>query len=58
MLNLKTHYEQVPLEIVRKIIAEQILTETVVEPYPGIDKEMLNEGLSEVEGQSVTQPSH
>jgi hypothetical protein len=55
MFNLKTHYPQVPLEIVRKIIEEQLRTEVTNARYPGIDKETLNEVLSEKEGQSIAE---
>jgi hypothetical protein len=53
MFNLKTHYEQVPLEIVRKIMDEQLRAEATKAPYPGIDKEALNEVLSEEEAQCI-----
>jgi hypothetical protein len=56
MLNLKTHYQQVPLEIVRKIMEEQLLAEAANARYPEIDKETLNDVFSEADGQSFTQP--
>lgn len=42
MLISKTHFEQVPLEIVRKIVAEQILQETAL-----LDRETRKKALEE-----------
>jgi hypothetical protein len=56
MFNLKTHYEQVPLEIVRKIMAEQPQAGTKTAGYPEIDEETRNEVPFGAEGQSITQP--
>jgi HEPN domain-containing protein len=55
MFNLKTHYEQVPLEIVRKIMDEQLGAEATNARYPGIDQETLTEVLSEEKAQSIAQ---
>jgi hypothetical protein len=57
MFNPKTHFEQVPLEAVRKIVEEQLRTEAASEPYQGIDKETLSEVLLEAEGRSIAQPN-
>jgi hypothetical protein len=35
MLTPKTHFEQVPLEVVKKIVAEQIKKEELAERTPG-----------------------
>jgi hypothetical protein len=53
MLNLKTHFTQVPLEVVKKIVEEQVRTEPVIEQNQGIDKKTLSEVLSEEEGRSI-----
>jgi hypothetical protein len=41
----KTHFEQVPLEIVRKIVEEQIQRETTIEQTRGTKKKVLEEDL-------------
>jgi hypothetical protein len=43
MLKSKTHFEQVPLEIVRKIAEEQIQRETTTEQDQGAKKKTLEE---------------
>jgi len=45
MLQTKTHFEQVPLEIVRKIIEEQIQRESMTEQTQGTKKKTLEEAL-------------
>ena len=45
MLEPKTHFEQVPLEIVRKIVEEQIRRETTTEQNQGVKKKTLEEEL-------------
>jgi hypothetical protein len=45
MFKPKTHFDQVPLEIVRKIVEEQIEGVTTTEPSPGIEKRILKENL-------------
>jgi len=55
MFNSKTYFAQVPLEIVKKIVAAQIQTEAANEPAQAIDKETPIEALSEVEEQSIAQ---
>jgi hypothetical protein len=54
MFNPKTHFEQVPLEVVRKIVEEQILKEAATELHQGIKEETLNMALPEAEGQPIT----
>jgi hypothetical protein len=43
MLEPKTHFEQVPLEVIRKIVEEQILREATTEQDQGTKKETLEE---------------
>jgi hypothetical protein len=43
MLQLKTHFERVPLEIVRTIVEEQIRRETAIEPDQGFKKRTLED---------------
>jgi hypothetical protein len=45
MLQPKTHFEQVPLGIVRKIVEEQIRRETTTEQNHGTKKKELEEDL-------------
>lgn len=49
MLEQKTHYEQVPLEIVQKIVEEQILQEITTEQAQGTKTLKLEEGLVEAQ---------
>ncbi len=56
MFNLKTHFEQVSLEIVRTIVEEQAQKEATIEQQQGIKKEPLNKPLAEAGGQPITQP--
>jgi hypothetical protein len=56
MINLKTHFEQVPLEIVRKILQQQILKEGTTVQQRGTNKEKLNSALSEAPKQSIVPP--
>ncbi len=51
MLEQKTHYEQVPLEIVQKIVEEQILQEITTEQAQGTKTLKLEEGLVEAQEQ-------
>jgi hypothetical protein len=51
----KTHFRQVPLEIVRKIMDEQIRMEAGNEERQGTRKESMSDDLWE-EGQSIVQP--
>lgn len=52
MLRFKTHYQQVPLETVRKILEEQIrqelIIESIIERHPGnstgtVEEELIKE---------------
>lgn len=43
MLKPETHFEQVPLEIVRKIVKEQIQRETTPEKDQGTEKRTLED---------------
>jgi hypothetical protein len=45
MLQPKTHFEQVPLELVRKILEEQIQRESATEWTQGTKKKTLEENL-------------
>ena len=56
MFNSKTHFEQVPLENIKKIVEEQRLAETASQPCQEIEEEKLSEVLLEAEKRSVTQP--
>ena len=50
MFNLKTHFAQVPLEIVQRIVDEQILKEATSQTDQPIEDETLSEDVQEVEG--------
>lgn len=52
MLEPKTHFEQVPIEVVRKIVEEQIRREITTEQDRGI-KKTLEDGLLEAQEQSM-----
>lgn len=56
MFNSKTHFQQVPLEFVRKMVEDQIQREAITEHYQGIEKVTRNEPLSPVKGKSVASP--
>jgi cobalamin biosynthesis protein CobD/CbiB len=49
MLERKTHFEQVPLETVRKIVEEQVRRETSAKQKQGIDKKTVEEELLEAQ---------
>ena len=53
MLHSKTHYEQVPMEIVQKILEEQIPLEPAIEQVQEIKKKALDEDLIEEPQQPV-----
>jgi hypothetical protein len=53
MLEPKTHFEQVPLEIVRKILEEQIRQETTNKQAQGAKKKTFDEDLLSVQEQSM-----
>jgi hypothetical protein len=50
----KTHFEQVPLELVRKIVEEQIRREQAAEQARGTKQETQEEVLVEAQEQSTT----
>lgn len=54
MLMSKTHFEQVPLELVRKIVEEQIRREQAAEQARGTKQETQEEVLVEAQEQSTT----
>ena len=54
MLMSKTHFEQVPLETVRKIVEEQIRREQAAEQARGTNQETQDEVLVETQQQSTT----
>ena len=56
MINFKTHFEQVPLEIVREIVEAQVLTETTTVQQRGTKKEKRNNARSEAQKQSIVLP--
>jgi hypothetical protein len=45
MLKPRTHFEQVPLEIVKKIVEQEISTETVTERDPEARRQKVEEDL-------------
>jgi hypothetical protein len=45
MLKLKTHFEQVPLEVVRKIVEEEVQEEKTTGQARGTKKKKLQEDL-------------
>jgi hypothetical protein len=56
MFNSKTHFVQIPLEVVRKIVGEQAGTEPAAGPHQEIDKETLSEVLLETEAGTIAPP--
>jgi hypothetical protein len=56
MLQPKTHFEQVPMEVVRKIVEEQIRREIETEQDQGIKKQTLEEDLLDAQEQSMKRP--
>ena len=53
MLQPRTHYEQVPLEIVRKIVEQQIRRDSTIEQDQGTRKKTLEEDLIGEQQQTV-----
>jgi len=53
MLEPRTHFEQVPLEIVRKIVEEQIQREKTAKQNQSTNKKTLEEELLEAQEQSM-----
>jgi hypothetical protein len=56
MFNLRTHFAQVPLEVVQKIVEEQIQKEAASEAKQPIDDETLNADAKEVAGGFIVPP--
>jgi len=56
MANLKTHFQQVPLEIVKKIVEEQIVKETKSGQHAGIKKKRTKNALSGSQKQLLVLP--
>lgn len=56
MFNLKTYFEQVPLEFVKQIVEAQIRMDGVDESMEALDNEALNEDLADAERQSILEP--
>jgi hypothetical protein len=54
MLQLKTHFEQVPLETVRKIVAEQIRRKQAAELARETNQNIQEETLVEIQEPSMT----
>jgi hypothetical protein len=53
MLKAKTHFEQVPLETVRKMVEEQIRLEITIEQDQGTKNNTLAEDLLAMQEQST-----
>jgi hypothetical protein len=53
MLRFKTHYEQVPLAIIKKILEEQIQQEAIIGPDDGTSKNTQQEDSMEEPQQTV-----
>jgi hypothetical protein len=58
MLQPKTHFEQVSMEVVRKIVEEQIRREITTEQDQGSNGKTLEEDLLEAQEQSMARPVH
>jgi hypothetical protein len=56
MFNSRTHFAQVPLQVVQKIVEEQIQEEAASEAKQPIEDETLNEDVQKVPGGFITQP--
>jgi hypothetical protein len=56
MLQHKTHYEQVPLEIVRRILEEQFRKESRIDPHQESREKPLEEELVRQQQQSMASP--
>jgi hypothetical protein len=53
MLKPRTHFEQVPLEIVKKIIEEKNPPETAFEPDPKTRRQRVEKDFSEIKKKST-----
>ncbi len=56
MFNSRTHFAQVPLEVVQKIVEEQMREEASSEANQALDDEPLSEDVQEVAERFVAQP--
>jgi len=56
MFDSRTHFAQVPLEVVQKIVEEQIQKEATSEAKQPIDDETLSEEVQEVAGGFIVPP--
>jgi hypothetical protein len=56
MFDSRTHFAQVPLEVVQKIVEEQIQKATTSEAKQPIDDETLSEDVQEVAGGFIVRP--
>jgi hypothetical protein len=56
MLKAKTHFEQVPLDTVRKMVEQQIRLEITIEQEQGTKNNTLAEDLLAVQEQSMARP--
>jgi hypothetical protein len=56
MFDSRTHFAQVPLEVVQKIVEEQIQKEATSEAKQPIDDETLNEEVQAVARGFIVQP--
>lgn len=56
MFEAKTHYEQVPLDIVRKIVEEQILREIAIRQGQETRNRELEEDLPDRQEESMSGP--
>lgn len=56
MFNLRTHFAQVPLEVVQKIVEEQMQEEATREVKEPPDDDTLSEGVQEAAGGFMAEP--
>jgi hypothetical protein len=58
MLRHRTHYEQVSVEIVRKIVEQQIRRDSTIDQDQGTREKTLEEDLIGEQQQTVAVPAH
>jgi hypothetical protein len=56
MFNLRTHFAQVPLEVVQKIVEEQMQEEATSEANQALDDETQSEDVQEAAGGIIAEP--
>jgi hypothetical protein len=56
MFNSRTHFAQVPLEVVQKIVEEQMQEEATKGANEPLDDETLSEGVQEAAGGFIAEP--